>query len=378
MMRLTKSDCYDFYRIFLQFRMRPTDPTNDEIVRILQDFVTDPKNKNSVRQALAQLQTLNKEQYPWVWEEPEKPEAMLKDSLAYDVFTEIFAEFQVCIARKNPQRFYNLADAVHNIPRILTEAQANCKQQIRQEIQSYRKAWNTVFLCNQVGNEMPQQTKIILKRPFDFRASMIPFPIFVNGIYIGHLKAGRTLRADVPANDCYLITTDELFCENALIQTETHTVEIKVCVSGGFKEPAKLSFWQEKQLPAFDYEPYWNTSFHLKDAEGLTDDQRSLILCILFWHQWTDDDHEILFEPFFNDILLTFREIGADRFAGLFEELQQELFPNKIFPLVDNDDPEQEKQLVQVYDFIMKRNVEAMENELRKCIADLTLTVARS
>ena len=152
-MFLTNYDLYDIYAVFVLIRAYPEDKTNALAVAAVREVVDAPQaqfgSTNAIRSRLGHISELDREK--WFFVDTQNVYTymppILKDERAYAILSACLAEMQEAVTVGNPERIYDLADALHNIPLILAEGKKDQLRVIKQMISYvYRPKWNKDFL----------------------------------------------------------------------------------------------------------------------------------------------------------------------------------------------------------------------------------------
>ena len=152
-MFLTNYDLYDIYAVFVLIRAYPEDKTNALAVAAVREVVDAPQaqfgSTNAIRSRLGHISELDREK--WFFVDTQNVYTymppILKDERAYAILSACLAEMQEAVTVGNPERIYDLADALHNIPLILAEGKKDQFRVIKQMISYvYRPKWNKDFL----------------------------------------------------------------------------------------------------------------------------------------------------------------------------------------------------------------------------------------
>ncbi len=152
-MLLLNYDFFDIYAVLLSFRNDPSNAFNEKIAKKVKTLLDSPQvdntiESNIIRRSLAKIENFDIEQFAWIKTNNVYTYGVkvIKEENAYHILSDGFAELLVCLKDKDYNRFEAVADALHNIPIIITENPQNCSKQIKAEISTYRKAWNKSFL----------------------------------------------------------------------------------------------------------------------------------------------------------------------------------------------------------------------------------------
>ena len=153
-MLLTNHDLHDLYAVFLILRASPAEETNEIAVRVIQEIIDMPQTTNCIesniiRNKLSAIPSLDREK--WYFIDTQNVytwgTAVVKDEQIYAILSACLAEMMTALQEKNPDRVSDLADALHNIPIILTEGKKGSLRAVKRQISYvYRSKWNKDFL----------------------------------------------------------------------------------------------------------------------------------------------------------------------------------------------------------------------------------------
>ncbi len=146
------NDLQDLYAVFVNIRSDPGNPKNAEIVKAASDGLKDRNSKggcNAFRVALRPLGDLG-EPYRFVSVDNVYTyfPGILKNPVYYDFLADACDELASVIGSGNLERVEDLADALHNIPILLTDPEMkSLPKQIRKyDLKFYRDKWDKTFL----------------------------------------------------------------------------------------------------------------------------------------------------------------------------------------------------------------------------------------
>lgn len=152
-MLLLNYDFYDIYAVLLFFRNDPSNTLNSKIAKKIQSLLESPQvdnviESNIIRRSIAEIENLDIDQLAWIKTNNiyTYGQKVIKEETAYHILSAGFAELLVCLKDENYKQFEALADALHNVPIILSEKPKNLPKLIKTEISTYRKMWNNAFL----------------------------------------------------------------------------------------------------------------------------------------------------------------------------------------------------------------------------------------
>ena len=152
-MLLLNYDFYDIYAVLISFRNDPSNTFNEKIAKTIKSLLESPQvdnviESNIIRRSIAEIENLDIEQLAWIQANNVYTygQKVIKEKIAYHILFEGFSELLLCLQDENYKQFEALADALHNVPIILSEKPKNLSKLIKTEISTYRKMWNNAFL----------------------------------------------------------------------------------------------------------------------------------------------------------------------------------------------------------------------------------------
>ena len=111
-----------------------------------------------------------------------------------------------------------------------------------------------------------------IHRKSAFMGAILPYHMYINGQYIGTIRSGKSLDANVPKADVYYIEDDFLSSQNAVIY-DNGLSEYNVIIkrAGGWRTESYNEFYMDKgnaleQLPSF----HWEGLFELRQTMSHT------------------------------------------------------------------------------------------------------------
>lgn len=128
-----------------------------------------------------------------------------------------------------------------------------------------------------------REVRFHIHRKSAFAGALLPYRMYINGQYIGTIRNGKSLDANVPKAGVYYIEDDILSSRNAVIYDNglsEYSVVIKR--AGGWRTESYNEFYMEKgnvleQLPSF----HWEKLFELQ--QSMSQSERLLALSVEFW-----------------------------------------------------------------------------------------------
>lgn len=108
-------------------------------------------------------------------------------------------------------------------------------------------------------NFLEKTVRFNIQRKPDLADSLLPYKIYINGQYVGVLKNGRTISAEVPRAEIYYIDGGS-FEQNAVIRNENKAeYNLVLRTRGGWRTEAHCEFYicadaQMQQLPSFHFD----------------------------------------------------------------------------------------------------------------------------
>lgn len=171
-----------------------------------------------------------------------------------------------------------------------------------------------------------------------FAGALLPYNIYINGQFVGTIKNGKTLNADVPKADVYYIEDDNTFERNAVIY-DKNVSEYKIILkrAGGWQTASYNEFYidngnKKEPIPSFHFDKFAEAAF-LSGIDELPPDERRLALYLKSWDEIPSNAEEILMSNHFDEIIDALKEIGAKKFVNLFSNIINEFFPDVTLPL---------------------------------------------
>ena len=145
-------DLYDLYAVFVNVRFDPGNPRNAGIVEAVLDVLSDRNQKgepNAFRVALRAVGDLG-EAYRFVLVDNVYTfvPGVFKNLVYYDLLSVACQELSNVIKGGNVERVADLADALHNLPIMLTDPGLKKipKRFWRCDLKPYREKWDKTFL----------------------------------------------------------------------------------------------------------------------------------------------------------------------------------------------------------------------------------------
>lgn len=206
-----------------------------------------------------------------------------------------------------------------------------------------------------------ETVRFIIYRKAAFAGALLPYNIYINGLFVGTIKNGKTLIIDVPKSDVYYLEDNNAFERNAVIcGCDLSEYSIVLKRAGGWRTDSYNEFYIDKSqqiapLPSFHFEKFMNAVYG-DSADELSSDERLLALCLEFWNGITDDIQEVLASNHLSEMIDALQKIGATRYTNLLLQIVDELFPDIALPLSDD-------QIDQMYDRVSKANKLIWNNE---------------
>ena len=152
-MLLLNYDFYDIHAALIRIRHDSTDPHHTEVVRRLRQVIDAPQTdniieSNLIRRTLAQIDGLDRDAFAWVYTENIYTYGVvaIKDSRAYEILSCALDELLFCLESGDTARAVELADALHNVPILLTTYDRKTRKRIAAEVSTYRQSRNHDFL----------------------------------------------------------------------------------------------------------------------------------------------------------------------------------------------------------------------------------------
>lgn len=166
-----------------------------------------------------------------------------------------------------------------------------------------------------------REVRFHIHRKSTFAGALLPYRMYINGQYIGTIRNGKSLDANVPKAGVYYIEDDILSSRNAVIYDNglsEYSVVIKR--AGGWRTESYNEFYMEKgnvleQLPSF----HWEKLFELQ--QSMSQSERLLALSVEFWMSAMDDLQEVLTSEHLFEIIAALQTIGAHKYHDLLRFL---------------------------------------------------------
>lgn len=184
-----------------------------------------------------------------------------------------------------------------------------------------------------------EHVRFIIHRKAAFAGALLSYHIVINGEFVGTVKNGGTIHAEVPKADVYVLADDIAFFErNAVIcnrNLSEYSIELKR--AGGWRTDSCNEFYlstgrQSTPLPSFHFEKFMHAVFEDRIHE-LSSDEQLLALCLEFWYGLTDDLQEVLASEHLAEMIEALQKIGAVQFSDRLLRVIHELFPGAALPL---------------------------------------------
>ena len=178
-----------------------------------------------------------------------------------------------------------------------------------------------------------REVRFHIHRKSTFAGALLPYRMYINGQYIGTIRNGKSLDANVPKAGVYYIEDDILSSRNAVIYDNglsEYSVVIKR--AGGWRTESYNEFYMEKgnvleQLPSF----HWEKLFELQ--QSMSQSERLLALSVEFWMSAMDDLQEVLASEHLFEIIAALQTIGAHKYHDLLLKIMNDDFGDVRFPL---------------------------------------------
>mgnify|MGYP003219556032 CR=1 FL=1 len=162
-----------------------------------------------------------------------------------------------------------------------------------------------------------REVRFHIHRKSTFAGALLPYRMYINGQYIGTIRNGKSLDANVPKAGVYYIEDDV------------------IKRAGGWRTESYNEFYMEKgnvleQLPSF----HWEKLFELQ--QSMSQSERLLALSVEFWMSAMDDLQEVLASEHLFEIIAALQTIGAHKYHDLLLKIMNDDFGDVRFPLDDN------------------------------------------
>lgn len=204
-----------------------------------------------------------------------------------------------------------------------------------------------------------ENVRFMIHRKAAFGGALLPYHIYINGTFVGTIKNGGTIHAEVPKADVYYLADDIFFERNAVICNRSlPEYNIVLKGAGGRRADSYNEFYldtgeQISPLPSFHFERFMHAVFEDRIHE-LSPDEQLLALCFEFWCGLTDDIGEVLASEHLTEIIDALQKIGAVRFSDLLLRLINELFSGVALPLSDEQIDQMDDRISKAHRLIWK------------------------
>lgn len=176
-----------------------------------------------------------------------------------------------------------------------------------------------------------REVRFHIHRKSTFAGALLPYRMYINGQYIGTIRNGKSLDANVPKAGVYYIEDDILSSRNAVIYDNglsEYSVVIKR--AGGWRTESYNEFYMEKgnvleQLPSFQ----WEKLFELQ--QSMSQSERLLALSVEFWMSAMDDLQEVLASEHLFEIIAALQTIGAHKYHDLLLKIMNDDLVMSVF-----------------------------------------------
>lgn len=163
---------------------------------------------------------------------------------------------------------------------------------------------------------------------------MTPFPVYINGRYVGTLYNGKTVTAEVLRANIYFIDS-KLSEENALVydnKQSEYGIDLKPS-AGAFAYYIKRDSDFVK-LPSVDFGKLFTGSFG-EPKKSLSSSERALALCFEFWLDLCDDIQEVLASENLFSMPDALQTVGATGYSKQLRKIIENDFSDVPLPLGD-------------------------------------------
>lgn len=176
-----------------------------------------------------------------------------------------------------------------------------------------------------------REVRFHIHRKSTFAGALLPYRMYINGQYIGTIRNGKSLDANVPKAGVYYIEDDILSSRNAVIYDNglsEYSVVIKR--AGGWRTESYNEFYMEngnvlEQLPSF----HWEKLFELQ--QSMSQSERLLALSVEFWMSAMDDLQEVLASEHLFEIITALQTIGAHKYHDLLLKIMNDVLVMSVF-----------------------------------------------
>lgn len=211
-----------------------------------------------------------------------------------------------------------------------------------------------------------------IHRKSAFAGALLPYRIYINGRYIGTIRNGKSLDANVSKADAYYIEDDILASQNAVIY-DSGLSEYSVVIKriGGWSTESYNEFYIDEgeileKLPSFR----WERLFELR--QSMSQSERLLALSLEFWMSAVDDLQEVLASEHLFEIIAALQTVGAHKYHDLLLKIMNDDFGGVRFPLDDNQIEQMQPEIEDANRAFWKNK--GAEAEFHEAVANFLIT----
>ncbi len=213
-----------------------------------------------------------------------------------------------------------------------------------------------------------------IKRKFAISGCLLSYKLFINGEYIGALKSGGTLEADIPKADKYFIDY-EYGDKSAMIANCGDSYDIEIRCSGGKNEFFAFKDGSYNKLPSMSYEKYYSAVYNDNLFSKLTEAEKVFTRALEFREEVAEAPDTVLYSEHYSQMLEAISKIGAKKYRDVFKKVSDTLFEGVSLPITD------ESETDDILKSVSKANKMVLDcekrdnpmDELHKCLVNYIL-----
>lgn len=178
----------------------------------------------------------------------------------------------------------------------------------------------------------------IIQRKQALRAWAISYDIYINGKLCGRIGPGKSIQTQIIKAPGYLIEIDPPFGHAAWLETDAEQLELEIRPAGGWAVPVFPTFWLDGNTQLENPLAPIRQAYKAPESRHLlTDDQKTLLLCLDFWISFSDDWSlsEVVCRENVLQMLTALDAIGASELAAFCRENTAAVLGPVKLPLTD-------------------------------------------
>lgn len=181
-------------------------------------------------------------------------------------------------------------------------------------------------------------TRFIISRKLAFVGALFPCRIYINGAYVGKLRNGRTLIADVPWANAYYLEDGTFSRCNAVVKDNGKKQYCLSINSVGGRHTDSYNTFSVEDGPVWTVDLGGLTESIFAHRTGeLPQADRTLALCLEFDFGIRDDLSEIFLSEDLFPMLDALQEVGAVRYVEWLRHLMDVDFAGVRFPMSEEE-----------------------------------------